>query len=472
VSAQNVSLLRLMTDPALFGSVFGGPSWAAWRAVAAAIDGLPPESDEAAALIRRCTGRTTLPSSPASEVFVPVGRRGGKDRFTSLVVVARACFRDYSDILGPGERGVVMLTAADRKQARVAKRYIRALLRHLPALEAMVERETAEVIDLSNGVSIEIHAASYARQRGYTLVAYVANELAFWQSADDSANPDREVLNAVRPAMATVPGALLMAISSPYARRGELWRAYREHFGQDADPVLVWQADTRTMNPLVPQSFIDRAYADDDTSARAEYGAEFRSDLEQFITTEVLDNVVVPDRHRLPCMANVRYSAFCDPSGGASDSMTLAIGHHGANRLVLDCVEEITAPFDPTVAVGQLAARLRHYGVTTIHGDYYGGEWVSAAFSKERVSYRVAEKPKTELYREALPALTSGAVELLDHPTLKRQLLALERRVTRNGREIIDHPPRGRDDVANAVAGLIATAAAHANRGPYAVGVR
>ena len=55
------------------------------------------------------------------------------------------------------------------------------------------------------------------------------------------------VLNRRRPAMATVPGPLLLAISSPYARRGVLWDVHRRHYGQDGD-VLVWQAPSRTMN--------------------------------------------------------------------------------------------------------------------------------------------------------------------------------------------------------------------------------
>ena len=49
------------------------------------------------------------------------------------------------------------------------------------------------------------------------------------------ANPDTEILNALRPAMATVPGALLLSISSPYAKRGELWRAHEAHYGKGGD---------------------------------------------------------------------------------------------------------------------------------------------------------------------------------------------------------------------------------------------
>jgi hypothetical protein len=54
--------------------------------------------------------------------------------------------------------------------------------------------------------------------------------------------------------------------SSPYARRGALWDAHRRHYGQDGDEVLVWQADTRSMNPSVPQSYIDRHIAEDSAS--------------------------------------------------------------------------------------------------------------------------------------------------------------------------------------------------------------
>jgi hypothetical protein len=119
---------------------------------------------------------------------------------------------------------------------------------------------------------IEIHSASFRATRGYTVIAALCDELAYWRS-EDSTNPDVEILNAIRPAMATMPGSLLLCISSPYARRGALWQAYREHHGVDGDPVLTWQADTRSMNPSVAATVIDAAYRDDPVAASAEYGA-------------------------------------------------------------------------------------------------------------------------------------------------------------------------------------------------------
>jgi phage terminase large subunit-like protein len=150
-------------------------------------------------------------------------------------------------LLAPGERGTLMVIAADRRQARVVFRYVEGLLDEVPMLAALVQSRTREAIHLTNRVTIEVHTASFRAVRGYTLIGAICDEVAYWR-AEESANPDVEIINALRPGMATVPGALLLCIGSPYARRGALWEAYRTHYGRDGDPVLVWQADTRSMN--------------------------------------------------------------------------------------------------------------------------------------------------------------------------------------------------------------------------------
>jgi hypothetical protein len=62
------------------------------------------------------------------------------------------------------------------------------------------------------------------------------------------------------------------------------------------------------------------------------------------------------------------------------------------------------------------------------------------------------------LYVELLPLLNSKRCDLLDDPRLINQLLGLERRVARSGKDSIDHPPGQHDDVINAVAGAAAIA--------------
>lgn len=51
---------------------------------------------------------------------------------------------------------------------------------------------------------------------------------------------------------------------------------------------------------------------------------------------------------------------------------------------------------------------------------------------------------------------TSGKAKIPDHTRLIRQLRGLERRTARSGKDSVDHAPRGRDDIANVVCGLIA----------------
>ena len=60
---------------------------------------------------------------------------------------------------------------------------------------------------------------------------------------------------------------------------------------------------------------------------------------------------------------------------------------------------------------------------------------------------------KSELYLGFLPMLNSHSVALIEHPRLEHQLVSLERKVTRNGRDTIDHMRGAHDDIANAVAG-------------------
>jgi len=92
---------------------------------------------------------------------------------------------------------------------------------------------------------------------------------------------------------------LLLVISSPYARRGELFRDYRDHYGKDGAPVLVWQAPSGIMNPRLDPQVIADAYAADEVAAAAEYGVQFRRDIESFVNREAVDAGVLPRRRDL-----------------------------------------------------------------------------------------------------------------------------------------------------------------------------
>jgi hypothetical protein len=453
-----MNILEALDDSNLLGaSIRDVESWKPWRALLAAAFGLPLD-DGGLKLFRACTGRRVPPSGPTAYLWLVIGRRGGKSFAMALIAVFLAVFKDWRKYLSPGERAIVLLVAADREQAKILHRYCQGIL-SAPILQRLVWNVTASEIELKGGVTIEVVTRSYRSVRGRSVCVAVLDELAFWRD-DDSANPDSEVLNAVRASMATFGSdAMVIAGSSPYARRGVLWDAFRRWHGKDDARNLVWQAATRTMNPTVPQDFIDAEFERDPASAAAEYFAEFRSDIAAFVDLAVLEACTADGLFDLPPVSGTAYLAFCDPSGGSSDSMTLAIAHHDDGVAVLDCVREVRAPFSPESVVEDFCKTLASYGVTKVTGDRYAGEWPREQFAKRKIDYVPSEKVKSDVYRDMLPLLNSRKCQLLDIRRLISQLHGLERRTARGGKDSIDHAPGAHDDLANAVAGAIVLAA-------------
>jgi hypothetical protein len=213
------------------------------------------------------------------------------------------------------------------------------------------------------------------------------------------------------------------------------------------------------MNPTLPQRVIDRAMEADPEAASAEYGAEFRGDLEIFVSREVIEACVSTGVTVRSPLDSVTYKGFVDPSGGSNDAMTLAISHHEGNRPVLDCVLERKAPFNPDAVVWEFSQTLKSYRVGTVTGDRYAGEWPRDRFQAHGIAYQSAEMNRSELYLAFLPLLNSGRVDLLDNPRMVTQFVGLERRTSRAGRDTVDHAPGAHDDIANAVAGALVTKA-------------
>ena len=98
---------------------------------------------------------------------------------------------------------------------------------------------------------------------------------------------------------------------------------------------------------------------------------------------------------------------------------------------------------------------LRRFGITRVIGDKYAGEWPRARFAEHGIAFEQSARPKSDLYCDLLPLLNAKRVELLDNPRLAAQLVGLERRTARSGRDTVDHSPGGHDDLANVVAGVL-----------------
>ena len=455
-----ISFVDARRDPNLFGRAFPGDSWATWDVVAKVIDGLDLTPEELG-IYQTLTGRSTAPSTPASEVWVQAGRRSGKTSIAAARLVAKAVFVDWRPHLGPGEWATAMLLAPDREQSAVAFQRAKALLLDTPLLRPLVGAVRSDEIELpERRVRIAVHTANYRALRGFSVCVAVLDECAFMRDEQSSANADVEVLAALRPALASLPGSLLCCISSPWRRTGELYRAFQRHWGRDSS-TLFFKGPTLTFNATFSEDAIREEFERDPVRANTEWNAEPRGDLESYLSTDVLDGLVVPNRSELPVSSLWQYHVFADPAGSGSqhgDSFTAAACHLERDRkkIVVDKIVERRPPFNPAVVAEEIALLARSYGTSRVVADRYASGFTTAAFRKGGVFLQPSARTKSEIYAQALPLFTSGMVELPDHPKLLSQLAGLERTTTRgSGREVIDHPRGGHDDIANAVAGAI-----------------
>jgi hypothetical protein len=444
-----------LDDPGLWGPWFRGASWDPWRTVLRAAFGQPLTEKERE-VFRELAGDREPPRKRVEELWVIAGRRAGKDSIASFLASQIAVSGTFDDILRPGERATVLCLASTKDQASIVLSYARAYFQRVPALAEMVTRETADGFELDNGAEIIVAPNSYKSVRGRTFCAAIFDETSFWRD-DSSVNPDTEVYNAVLPGLSTIPGSMLIGISTPYRKSGLLYEKWQRHFGKDDDDILVIRAASRQLNPTIDQVRIDAALLKDREAQAAEWLAEWRADLADYIDRQVIEDLVVRDRRELLPVPAIVYQAFCDPSGGSSDSFTLAIGYrdeHG--RGILAAVREAASPFSPAGVVAEYAALLRSYRISRIHGDRYAGLWPREQFLKLGIAYEPCEQSKSDIYVQSLPLLNSGRVQLLDHQRLVSQIASLERRVMRGtGRDVVDHPSGAKDDLANCVLGVL-----------------
>lgn len=454
----------------LFRPYFGDDlsTWKPWMVCLRAVYGLPIRSDASREIIQRVTQRDPdlLPIEGFRTSLFLTGRRSGKSKAASAIGAMEAAFSGREERLSKGEKGIVAIVSPTKDQSKLVKSYLESIF-DTPSLRSVVVSRTASAFELVNGVRIEILTGDFRTVRGRTLLAAIIDEVCFFGLDEQSAvRSDTELLRAIKPALMTT-GGRLVAISSPYARRGWAHRQWKQHFGNNDSKTLVVNCGSRDLNPLLPQEDIDEAMREDPAAARSEFYGQWRDDVSAFISRPMLEALVVKGRERLKPGEVSNLNAFCDMAGGSgTDEATLAITSRHNRKIVVVLLESWKPPFAPHRVIAEMTAILKRYGIKHVTGDRYSAQFSVDAFRACGVHYIHSTMPRSELYVECLPKLTSGEVELLDIDRLIDQFAALERRTRSGGRDIVDHPPKGHDDLCNSVAGAIA----HAVQGRLRVG--
>ena len=460
-----ISLTDAMVDPRLFGDTFRQSTFWTWRTVAKLIDGLPLTESRETELFEECTGRKYATGSAYRRLVILCGRRGGKDRFASAVACWRSALAaDWRKYQSAGEGAVCILIGADRKQARILRKYCEGLLA-VPLLAREVVRNTAETIEFRNGSSLEIATNDEALVRGRSAVAVIGSECCHWQTDEMSSSSDEEVVSAAEKSLSmTIDGGLLLMQSSVHRKAGFMHRQFQKLHGNNQSSSLCWFAPSRTMNPKLPQRVIDEALAEDSTRARAEYLNIWREDSGDFIPLTDLEECTDWDVVEREPQRGTFYYAFCDISTGrGKDSAALCICHvenDSAKSLVVDLVRERRPRFVLNDVIAEWAGLLDNYGIPKIWSDGYAFGISADIWSRNGIINTKADSDTSTNYLCALPFLTSRRALLIDVETIRKQFAGLQRTV-RGGYETVEHAKTAsaHDDVAAAVAGCLVHAA-------------
>ena len=410
---------------------------------------------------KRLTGRDREPGKMVKELVAIFGRRSGKSFMTAVFVVWIAALCEHRANLAPGEVGVALIISRDQKIAKIILNYIEGILQSSEQLKNLITRRTQDTIELSNSISIEVRPCSASTLRGPTYIVIAGDEIAQWFTSVDFANPDVEVLAAVRPGLKTTRGPLLM-VSSAYSQHGVLYDTWRKDFGPDGNPdILVAYGASRDLNPLLSQEEIDADIERDPIRNRAEYLSEFRTDTSGFIDRKVVEDCI-GDYVELPPEHNIVYYMFLDAATGVpnGDSYTAAISHRVGRKVIIDAIREVRAPFSPSEVIANVIVPLaKQYKIYKIFGDNFAGAFAQEPIRDAGLQYEIWPKHKSDIYRDPLLSLlNSYQITLPRNDRGVNQICSLENSTQRSGRDQISHPSHGHDDIANAIAGAAAAA--------------
>jgi len=439
------------------------------------------------------TGRKNAPTKKLREVWVALARRSGKNHFFAAVIVFVACLKRHN--IRRGNTAKIMLLALDREQSGESFRMIADLLLSIPQFAAMIVGGSTDramsTIKLANRIEIQIMVANQGSVRARAAIFILLDEVGHWQTKEGAVNIDAGIVAAIRPTRWGMTESLLVAISSPRARKGELYRVSKQ-WGIETvkrrdgsameNPILYWQARTDAghvervlsggldMRPTRDQDFLAQLEADyiaDPASFVSEGLGQFRADLETYVSLEVVEAAMKQGVTTIPYEFGYSHFVAVDAAGGTGqDSAAVCVARavpainpmSGKNYMFAQVcfVKEYKPKFRSSAVVEDIVAIADEYKAAKVYGDGFSGGMFASNMkdAAPHLVYEVVKDAKSIFYRKFLPLLTGQRVGLPDSKMtpigqrIVEQLVSLE--VTGEGK--VDAAGGAPEDVANVVA--------------------
>src|SRR5262249_14600178 len=275
-----------------------------------------------------------------------------------------------------------------------------------------------------------------------------------------------EVVRAIIPMLRLNLGKLI-CITSPYMESGVAYEWHKQYFGDaGGHDVLVIQTDTLKLNPTTDEEDLESEERLDREAARSEIHGLCRSGKGKLLDAKDLAGCVMEGRLEVRPDKG-KYFGFVDPSSLRGDAFTYGVATVDEDKnVVLVALGGYKAGSGkPSEVIKAISREFDRYGVREVQGDRNAIGLVIEEFDKNGITYIAVEgsdgesMDKSEIYIEFLHLVNQGAVRLLDHADMLREVRNLIRKPSPGGKDRVDHPSGGHDDYANAGAGACVLAA-------------
>lgn len=432
------------------------------RTLLKAYAGMPLDRAETA-IWRKATGRTGMSAwlrgykaRPASELWLYCGRRAGKTTLGSIAIIWEGLRRPV-----PASQSwtIPIITPGLRQSQRISLDYIRRKMQSVPELAELLTAETQDSLTFSTGVVVRTLPPDPRVVQGFTAPLVWLDEASGFR--DESAFSNlQDVLDAVRPSIATIPDAKVLLTSLPGPKIGPLYDAWQDRFNRDG--ALIFKASSVEMNPgLAKSPELEKARKRPEHYALY-YSGEFVDSRQTLIPAELIDAAIIKGRAELAPkeFAGMAAAGGCDFAASSDDCAAAICIRTKEDRLVVPWVRNWTVKsgsLHPVYSyLEEIAAAFSSYGVHKAVGDQQSLAAASQYLGEKGVEYvrlvtnGQASEPVFDFLREQLRA---GRLSLPDNEILRSQLKRLEER--RDGASYEVAATKGRDDLAVAVAACV-----------------
>lgn len=453
------------------------------RAFVKAISGEALAKDEIK-LWRAATGRTGLSFwrksyTPRSwgEIWLLCGRRSFKTTLGAILTIWEATRRN---VPAGQDWKIPILCPGLRQGKKGSLDVVRSIVKAIPEVAELVVADSVEAMTFATGVEVMALPPKVSLVQGWTCPLIWCDEAANFSQEDTSESNLADILEAIRPSVATTNGGIYVC-SLPGPDIGTIFEKWEQRFNEDA---LVFKASSVEMNPSLERSEeFQKARKRGGPSFQLYWSGEFVKARSGLLPPTLVDAAIMSGRIEIPPAECIGAAAVgCDfATGGDTKSANPKAPDDCAAAIAIKVQiegnenERIIVPWIRkwSVRAGELhpvytyfkeiADACASYGVRYGVGDkeslaaatQYFGEKCHIEYS-HLTTNGIASEPVFDYLRDQL---REGRLFLVDDPVARSQLKALEERRD-GGRSYEVAARKGKDDVATAIAGAVYRAGA------------